>query len=296
MTAAFRSLPGRSARATGPSAPGVWRPTVAQTVLGAGGTRSSRPGAQWHAVARRPSPAELAPAGPTRPAADGSGTATRLLVMLLLLLLLAGCRESLYAPAPEEVPCGTSEDYPCSFDCELDCAAAVVERATSCMQSLQGAFDANRTRCEFVDGGQVRFPWPVPAAGSDLTARAWKLELSRAGASCLAVDAEPLPWASGSFRSRTEVTVQGATYRQVLTMSATTAPVGDGGGPAAEAIAVDCLDGRRFEAAGPGVCDRCQDGDCRNLPLVELHAAWSGELLDLELRAGSRVTPLFTCR
>jgi hypothetical protein len=216
--------------------------------------------------------------------------------ILLLLPLLAGCSESLYAPVPEELPCGSSAEHPCAFDCEVPCAAEVVDRATACMQSLQGTFDAGRTRCDFVDGSQVRFPWPVPDPGSDLSARAWKLDFTRDGASCLSVDAEPLPWASGGFRSTTEVTVQGQTYRQALTMSATAAPAGDGGGPQPEAITVDCVDGRRFEAAGAGVCAGCQLGDCRELPLVEVRAAWSGELLDLELRAGSRVTPLFSCR
>ncbi len=211
-----------------------------------------------------------------------------------VVLLLCSCNESLYAPVPEEIPCGASDDHPCRFDCKLDCAATMVEMATACMQSLQGSFDNGRTRCDFPDGGQVSFPWPVPGPGSDLTARSWTLVLWRDTTACLDVSAEPLPWVAGTFHSTAEVQTGGRTYRQELTMTASSS---DGSGaPTAQQIIIDCPDGRPHEATGPGICDGCEGGDCRNLPLLELATSWSGDSLDFELRAGDRVTPLFSCR
>jgi len=215
------------------------------------------------------------------------------LPVLLALLGLAGCRESLYAPAPNRVPCG-SDDAPCAFRCNLDCASTTVEMAAACMQSLQGTFDSDRRRCEFPDGGRVLFSWPVPAAGSDLAARSWKIQIRRAEGHCLSVTAQPLPWVGGGFDSVTEVSAGGRTYRQELQM---TEPGGDGGlGISPAQVVVDCPDGRRFRGEGPTVCADCPQGDCLNLPLVELSSRWSGSNLDFQLRVREQVTPLFSCR
>ena len=48
----------------------VWAPVVAQTVLGTGDQLASGVSAVAAAVACRPSPAELAPTGPTRCGAE----------------------------------------------------------------------------------------------------------------------------------------------------------------------------------------------------------------------------------
>jgi len=40
----------------------------------------------------------------------------------------------------------------------------------------------------------------------------------------------------------------------------------------------------------------CADGDCRNLPLVELRALWQKTTLDVQLASGETITPLFSCR
>lgn len=119
----------------------------------------------------------------------------------LPLLLLIACGESPFAPPPEEMPCGTS-DHPCPFTCELACASSVIGMTTGCMQTLEGAFDADRRRCDFPDGSHVDFSWPVPAPGSDLDARTWNLKLVRDGRSCLTLNVEPLPWVGGGLHSR----------------------------------------------------------------------------------------------
>ena len=213
------------------------------------------------------------------------------------LLLCAGCDESLYAPPAEIVPCG-AVDRPCRLTCELDCAATVVDMAAGCMQSMQGTLDSAGTRCDFPDGTRATFAWPIPAAGGDVSARSWRLELAGAsGEPCLSVSAEPLPWVAGGFRSRTEVRTSRVSYTQELSMREL--PSADDGGavrPDLDRLLVLCPDGRYFEGQGREACGGCADADCSKLPLVELHASWSDLTLDFDLRAGERVTPLFSCR
>jgi hypothetical protein len=219
--------------------------------------------------------------------------------VVVAVLLVGACDESLYAPAPEVVPCG-AEEQPCRLTCELDCAATVVDMAAGCMQSMQGTLGSARTRCDFPDGTRASFAWPIPAAGTDLSARSWKLELrGGSGSDCLSVTAEPLPWIAGGLRSRTEVQTGQVRYLQELTMRASSSPPADDGGaaqPDLERLTVRCPDGRFFEGRGREACGGCEEADCTKLPLVELRASWGGPTLDFDLRVGERVTPLFSCR
>jgi len=219
--------------------------------------------------------------------------------LMLLIALGPGCDESLYAPSSEAVPCGT-EDLPCPFTCELECAATVVDMASSCMQSLQGTLNSAGTRCDFPDGSQAAFAWPVPDVGADLSARSWKLTLRRPDSQgpCISVTSEPLPWVAGGFRSETSVQTESASYSQELSMrSDGVAAVDDSGAalPDPSRLLVHCPDGRFFRGEGRAICAECSGSDCRKLPLVELRAGWNGPTLDFELRAGDRITPLFSC-
>jgi hypothetical protein len=217
------------------------------------------------------------------------------LMVILIVLICAACNASPFAPAPFVAPCGTEQE-PCLFTCDLDCAATVVGIAAGCMQTLEGTLSGSRTRCDFPDGSQVLFARPLPAEGSDLGSRSWNLKVIRQGETCLALAAEPLPWVGGGLHARSAIELsQNTRFSQELWMTSTTS---DGGPLVAERVVIHCIDDVVYEkrAEQGGVCADCTELDCQRLPLVEARASWSGAVLELQLVSGDTTTPLFSCR
>jgi hypothetical protein len=252
-----------------------------------------------------------------------------LLLVSGMVALSKGCMESPFAPQPfTEDRCG-GQDHPCALDCSLDCARVTVDSAAACMLTLEGTLDSSRTQCAFVDGSWVSFSWPLPAQGTDLALRSWSVEIRKAGLLCLAIRSQPLPWVAGGMSSTTEIEGPLGLYRQELSMQhrspvdrdagigldAEPVIVSDAGDDADTSMSTDDAavpapvlpeprqltvrcpsDGKWYRGEGKDLCAGCADaGDCRALPLVEVQALWQPSL-EMRLKSGGRVTPLFTCQ
>jgi len=215
----------------------------------------------------------------------------RLLGLTLLAgLAMAACSESPFAPAPSVRTCGAS-DWPCPFDCQLDCAGRALRAAGSCLSTLEGTLDASRTTCSFPDGGRVLFRGRVPTLPSDLRSQAWDFTVERGGKICLDLRMQTPTLEEGWLRTSITLAQAGDEYQQELWLAA-----GDAGaavGP--ERARVRCPDGRTHAGLARD-CSVCADaGTCSLDGLLEL-AVTGEKLLEFTLRSGSDVTPLFTCR
>jgi len=205
------------------------------------------------------------------------------------LLLIAGCLDGPFAPPPENVNCG-SEAHPCPLACDLDCAGLAATAAGACMLTLEGTLSADRLSCDFADGSEVRFADPLPAGGAAQAGPDWDLTLRRHGADCLHLE-QPASDEQGELRhSRMSLTGPAGSYRQELWTPSSARD----GGPPARRMTIRCLDGRIFTGEGLA-CGACNDGGCGPRPFLELEPLRHGSL-ELRLRGGSAVTPLFTCR
>lgn len=229
----------------------------------------------------------------------------------LLPLLAAGCVESPFSPPPRVERCGSAAT-PCAFDCEVPCVQRAVDLAESCVVTLEGRLDATRRRCAFDDGTRARFGEPLASAQAAADHQTVALALLRPdGTACLELRAEP-----GEPGGAAALTGQIGGLRiaqEVWRGSAPGAEGGDDGGPLRggllDARAVDgtasdatsapptrvrmTCEGKVHEREGSDLCGRCGDVGCP--ALLELRA-FVGAFVELRLTAGSRTTPLFTCR
>mgnify|MGYP006291134821 CR=1 FL=1 len=216
------------------------------------------------------------------------------LAALALSLPLGGCLESPYATGETERSCGEAAQ-PCRLDdCELACATTVADSAASCMLTLEGSLDPDRTRCSFSDGSSVRFARPLPAAGVPLDDRRFELTITRGGQPCVTVAADPVDLdAPAGASGSTTITLPAGTYRQTVRL----APRGGGdGGPTLRELTLRCPDGTHYIGGLP-LCGSCEGGDCGALPLIGVAASWTlQDVLEISLTRGARRVPLFTCQ
>ena len=185
--------------------------------------------------------------------------------------------------------------------------------AAACMITLEGQFNSARTACSFADRSAVSFTRPVPLKQDTLTGRSWHLTIQHQGQTCLELESAPLDWSQPAGRGQTIITTTRGTYSQDLWKS----PLLTDGG----AVVVNSQEEQRQRASLPDVGPRdsavdtnlppeglrlvlgCANGkyyelkdrDCQPLPEVQVQGV-VGSSFSLNLRIGTRVTPLFSCR